>query len=77
MRQHTGTSLHRLSESLKKLRPKEIERFGDFVEGKTAVPHKGVQAAVDELFDVLGTSRTFVRLGVAPSAQDDSDKETK
>ncbi|MFQ6099773.1 MAG: GAF domain-containing protein [Anaerolineae bacterium] len=30
-----------------------------------------VQAAVDELFGVLGTSRAFVRLEAAPSAQDD------
>jgi GAF domain-containing protein len=30
-----------------------------------------VQTAVDELFGALGTSRAFVRLGVAPSTQDD------
>jgi PAS domain S-box-containing protein len=35
-----------------------------------------VQTAVDELFGALKTSRTFVRLGVTPSPQDDgSDKE--
>ena len=32
-----------------------------------------VQVAVDELFDVLGTSRAFVRLEAAPSAQKDDD----
>jgi GAF domain-containing protein len=30
-----------------------------------------VQTAVDELFSVLGASRTFVRLGEAPSTQED------
>lgn len=35
-----------------------------------------VQTAVDELFGALKTSRTFVRLGVTPSPQDDGgDKE--
>ncbi|MBE9506415.1 MAG: GAF domain-containing protein [Chloroflexi bacterium] len=32
-----------------------------------------IQVAVDELFGVLGTSRAFVRLGTAPSAQDDGE----
>jgi GAF domain-containing protein len=36
-----------------------------------------VQAAVDELFSALGTSRAFVRLGAAPSAQDDGGDEHK
>ena len=30
-----------------------------------------VQTAVDELFSVLGASRTFVRLGEAPSTQEE------
>ena len=32
-----------------------------------------VQTAVNQLFDVLGASRTFVRLGSAPSAEEDRD----
>ena len=34
-----------------------------------------IQTAVDELSRVLGTSRTFVRLGVVPSSQDDRKNE--
>jgi GAF domain-containing protein len=34
-----------------------------------------VQTAVDELFGALRTSRTFVRLGVTPSPQDDGSDE--
>jgi PAS domain S-box-containing protein len=34
-----------------------------------------VQTAVDELFGALRTSRTFVRLGVTPSSQDDGGGE--
>jgi GAF domain-containing protein len=36
-----------------------------------------VQAAVDELFSALETARAFVRLGVAPSAQDDGGDKHK
>jgi GAF domain-containing protein/HAMP domain-containing protein len=34
-----------------------------------------IQTAVDELSRVLGTSRTFVRLGIAPLSQDDRKNE--
>lgn len=36
-----------------------------------------VQTAVDELFDVLGASRTFVRLGDGPSAPEDGNADQK
>jgi len=36
-----------------------------------------VRAAVDELFSVMKTSRTFVRLGIAPTAQDDGNQGIK
>jgi len=36
-----------------------------------------VQTAVDELFSVLGTSRTFVQLGATPSEQEDGDVDRK
>ncbi len=36
-----------------------------------------VQAAVDELFSALGTSRTFVRLGAAPPGQGNGNKGTR
>jgi hypothetical protein len=35
-----------------------------------------VQTVVDELFGALGTSRAFVRLGVAPPTRD-ADREPK
>jgi len=41
---------------------------------RRAVNVEGIlQTAVDELFSVLGTSRAFVRLGVAPLAQGDEE----
>jgi GAF domain-containing protein len=36
-----------------------------------------VQTAADELFDALGASRTFVRLGTAPPAQEDGEADLK
>jgi GAF domain-containing protein len=36
-----------------------------------------IQTAVDELSRVLGTSRTFVRLGLAPLSQDDRKNESQ
>jgi GAF domain-containing protein len=36
-----------------------------------------VQTTVDELFDVLGASRTFVRLGDGPSAPEDGNADQK
>ena len=36
-----------------------------------------VQTAVDELFDVLGASHTFVRLGDGPSAPEDGNADQK
>ena len=36
-----------------------------------------VQTAVDELFDALGASRTFVRLETVPPAQEDRETDLK